>query len=395
MTRVGGIFLEKPIPMKHNAQAVPGAELETVWAPNTHCPELDGVRGIAILMVTLYRYIKDFDASSHPIIQGICRVIPIGERGVDLFFVLSGFLITGILMNTKTGPCYWRNFFMRRALRIFPLYFTTLIICLWVIPSFVSIPSFSIPPSEQFYLWTYLTNVRMAWLNLWCFGPLDHFWSLAVEEHFYLVWPLIVFWLSDKNLLRLSVGAIVGVGVTRVVCAMRPEFDVAVEVLTMFRCDSLCFGAGLAIFLKHGSGLGTMETIARWTMAPMLIVAVGAAWTRSRGWTLTSTLWPCIWMLLLGLLLTRHKGHWMSRTARLGFLRWLGKYSYGMYVAQLPMVSLIDHKRLVASLSTMFIDPLAVFFIDIAILFSGTMLCGFLSYHLLEKHCLRWKRLWS
>ncbi len=74
---------------------------DPTWYSNTHCLALDGVRGFAILAVTLYRLCKELDPSSHPVISAIRRLAPMGERGVDLFFVLSGFLITGILLHSK------------------------------------------------------------------------------------------------------------------------------------------------------------------------------------------------------------------------------------------------------------------------------------------------------
>ncbi len=86
------------------------------WRPDTHCLALDGVRGLAILAVTVYRICKEFDPSEHPALAIVRRFAPIGERGVDLFFVLSGFLITGILLRTKNDPRYFRNFISRRAL---------------------------------------------------------------------------------------------------------------------------------------------------------------------------------------------------------------------------------------------------------------------------------------
>jgi peptidoglycan/LPS O-acetylase OafA/YrhL len=91
----------------------------------------------------------------------------------------------------------------------------------------------------------------MSWENAWCFGPLDHFWSLAVEEHFYLVWPLVVFCLSSKALLRLSIGLVIGVGLVRAAASLRPEWSVAVDVLTLFRCDALAFGAIAAILMHN------------------------------------------------------------------------------------------------------------------------------------------------
>ncbi len=367
----------------------------SIWRPGVHCAELDGVRGMAILMVTLYRFMKEVDPEAHPLLAFLKRIAPMGERGVDLFFVLSGFLITGILLHTKSRDGYFRNFFMRRSLRIFPLYFATLALCLWLIPNIFSLSAFDVPRAQQGYLWAYLTNVRMSWINEWCFGPLDHFWSLAVEEHFYLVWPFVVFFLSPKSLLRLSVGLILLVGAARTLAATRPELDVAIDVLTVFRLDGLCFGAALAVLMLQGVSPRRMESIARWTLPPMLALVLLVAVLGKRLLGLPNSLCPATWTVLLGVLLTRPVGHWMSRIAKIDFLRWLGKYSYGMYVVQLPLLSLLTPSLVKAGLSTFTSNLLLINIAFVPIMFLLTMLLGFSTYHLLEKHFLKLKRAWE
>ncbi len=223
---------------------------ESAWVPNTHCLALDGVRGFAILVVTIYRICKELDPSGHPLVAAVQRATAPGTRGVDLFFVLSGFLITGILLQSKGKPNYFRNFIVRRALRIFPLYFLSLCIGLWIIPKVFNTQVFDMPRAEQIYLWTYTSNIRMSWLNIWCFGPFDHFWSLAVEEHFYFVWPAIVLMLSVRSLTVTCVGTIVVVAIARTFVAMSPSWTTAVDVLTLFRIDALAMGALLAIALN-------------------------------------------------------------------------------------------------------------------------------------------------
>jgi peptidoglycan/LPS O-acetylase OafA/YrhL len=366
-----------------------------VWKVGTHCSQLDGVRGLAILMVTLYRFVKHVDPESHAILSFARRFAPIGERGVDLFFVLSGFLITGILLQTKSKDGYFRNFFIRRSLRIFPLYFAALAFCLWLIPAFVSNSDFELPRAEQGYLWTYLTNVRMAWLNSWCFGPLDHFWSLAVEEHFYLVWPFIVFCLSPKYLLRLSVALILLVGVARTIAATQPNCDLAVDVLTIFRLDGLCWGAVLVVLMQQGISPRRMESVAKWTLPVMIIMAMIVAAFGKSLLGLPSSLCPALWTVLLGILLTRTPEHWLSQLANNHALRWLGKYSYGMYVVQLPLLSLVTPSLVMDGLATIIDSRLWINIAFVTIMFSLTAALGFLTYHLLEKHFLQLKQRWA
>ena len=194
------------------------------WSPNSHCVALDGVRGLAILMVTIYRLCKELDPSGYPGIAAIRNFALAGARGVDLFFVLSGFLITGILIRSKGNPHYFRNFILRRSLRIFPLYFFSLVAGLFIMPSVIETSVFDLSRNEQFYLWTYTSNLRMSWLNEWCFGPFDHFWSLAIEEHFYFVWPAIVLLLTKRRLAIACAGTIVAVGIARTIAAMDESY---------------------------------------------------------------------------------------------------------------------------------------------------------------------------
>ncbi len=134
------------------------------WSPNSHCLALDGIRGVAILAVTLYRLCKELDPEAHPVLAFIRRFAPIGERGVDLFFVLSGFLITGILLRTKSQPHYFRNFMARRVLRIFPLYFLSLVLGMLVIPKVLNTDTFDLASREQFYFGP--THQTFEWLGL-------------------------------------------------------------------------------------------------------------------------------------------------------------------------------------------------------------------------------------
>src|SRR5262249_17527292 len=115
--------------------------------------------------------------------------------GVNVFFVLSGFLITGILLDTKHEPHYFKFFYMRRVLRIFPLYYGTLIAIFFVLPALKMAPFIS--ASQQFWYWTYLGNWGKGRnLNV---GSLGYFWSLGVEEQFYLVWPLVIYVLPRRS----------------------------------------------------------------------------------------------------------------------------------------------------------------------------------------------------
>ena len=187
-----------------------------------HIPALDGLRGVAILMVLWFHYygpIYKFCAS--PFDRFIVLTINTGWMGVDLFFALSGFLITGILLDAKGAPHYFRNFYARRALRIFPIYYGFLFVILIVIPRFHQYsPGLAQTVRDQAWLWLYGTNIATTFFPIKLAGFL-HTWSLAVEEHFYLVWPAIVLVLNRRQLAVASLCIVVVALITRTLLVWR------------------------------------------------------------------------------------------------------------------------------------------------------------------------------
>ena len=126
----------------------------------------------------------------------IAKIAIFGQTGVTLFFVLSGFLITRILLSTKNQDNYFSAFYARRALRIFPLYYLFLAIYFFINP-FIHGEQI-IPASKQWYYWVYLQNFALTF-NWDSAGPM-HYWSLGVEEHFYLFWPVLVYFVDTKHI---------------------------------------------------------------------------------------------------------------------------------------------------------------------------------------------------
>src|SRR5687767_2907742 len=165
-------------------------------------PALDGLRGIAIILVMLHHF--TYYRPNSGIDAQIASVLFFGWAGVDLFFVLSGFLITGILLDTRDSKRYFSTFYARRTLRIFPLYYLVLLLAFVVLPKFPAlhpvllgqVGPVDLPP--QWPYWLYLTNFSIA-DGGWVHGWVDVAWSLAIEEQFYLVWPLMI-WLCPPRL---------------------------------------------------------------------------------------------------------------------------------------------------------------------------------------------------
>ena len=159
-------------------------------------PRLDGVRGLAILPVMLY-HLTFFGAATGAAGEAITFLPSLGWTSVDLFFVLSGFLITGILRRTRGSGHYFRNFYARRALRIFPLYYAVLVFFFVIAPhvrSFGDPAKFWVAGADQqtLWYWLYLQNLHVAWTGQFDHHFLGIVWTLCIEEQFYLVWPMLL-----------------------------------------------------------------------------------------------------------------------------------------------------------------------------------------------------------
>ncbi len=204
-----------------------------------HIVPLDGVRATAALMVLFFHcfQIASFSSPAGLMLQ---KIGFLGQTGVSLFFVLSGFLITRILLQQVKDPNYLFNFFVRRALRIFPLYFIYLCIIYFILPILFRkpIPDFS----QQWYYWLYLQDfaITFRWPAI---GP-KHFWSLAIEEHFYLAWPFIVLYSSTKGLITACFSLVAISMVTRILLVSN---DYETYFFTFARLDEISLGCLLAI----------------------------------------------------------------------------------------------------------------------------------------------------
>ncbi len=218
--------------------------------------------------MVLLAHVKE--ASPHRIWQ----VLHQGGFGVYLFFVLSGFLITRILLSEKHKSGYFRNFYARRTLRIFPLYYGVLALQFWVLLPIFPTPHILADAHYQGWLWAYSYNILTAVKGHFFFASdwmvLGHFWSLAVEEQFYLFWPFIVLALRRESLLKLCIGIVALTPILRLVFYAAGANLYWVTMFTICQMDSLALGAMLACLESSGRLNAVVPTARR------VVLGIGA-----------------------------------------------------------------------------------------------------------------------
>ncbi len=320
-----------------------------------HLPALDALRGLAIILVFLTHAVAlPLNPAVMPdaAVRALARV---GWSGVDLFFVLSGFLITGILFDTKAQPHYFRNFLGRRILRVFPLYYGFLALFFIVVPRLVPWEgaAFATLRANQAWYWAYGVNLLEA-IKGGGATPLNtsHLWSLSIEEQFYLVWPLVVWASSPRTLVRIALVVVAGGLAFRTWWVLRGGDPVGAYLLTPGRLDGLMAGAFLAVAARRPEGLGAWRRLAWQTLIGCVAFLGCVAWWRGgfeyRDPVLAVIAYPGLAaaygaLLVIGVTTPPHSGV-LSRIFAHPGLHSLGRYSYAIYVFHYPLLGLLEEK---------------------------------------------------
>ncbi len=306
----------------------------------TYYPALDVLRGIAILLVVIYHNFS------------FLSFFRFGWMGVDLFFVLSGFLITDLLLKTKENDSFLKNFYMRRVLRIFPLYYLTLCAFFLLAPYLFtqkdSSSVFYYYDEHKYWFWTYFQNWLFVERGKAPVPYLSHFWSLAVEEQFYILWPLFVFFVKDiaklKNIMVLLIAIAI---LLRVYTRIHFPDDVEKYYCsTLTRMDSLLVGGLLAIRLKEGKTLPALFIKLIFLICSILLLLSylfhydlnqDNPILSTIGYTCFAILFACI--IYLFITANQPVMNWLKK---LHLLNFIGKISYGMYVYHLPIYLILS-----------------------------------------------------
>jgi peptidoglycan/LPS O-acetylase OafA/YrhL len=334
------------------------------------------LRGIAVLAVMVYHCDRNVP-SLH-----LSYLFHYGWTGVDLFFVLSGFLITGILLRSKQGPGYFANFYARRALRIWPLYFGLLVFGFVAVPLLQ--PHLQPTVAQQCHPWqSYLLFVQnLVVPQSGSFGPLQITWSLCVEEQFYLLWPLVVLFCSTGTLKKLAMGA----GILSLLLRLAAAHGwLAIDGYhnTLCRFDGLALGSLAAIILPELDA----RSIRRWAVGLGGLAIAGIAITVSTG----VAKWSFIGLISLLFCATMCLAIGSPRFPKARALAFTGRISYGLYLLHALAFDIVRDRHvrsLVALTHNVVVNDLLLFVCSMALAFG----LAFASWKLLESPALSLKR---
>ncbi|MEN8446228.1 MAG: acyltransferase [Cyanobacteria bacterium J06555_13] len=375
--------IQQQVPAKGATATLAKKATEQSPTLKKHFPELDGIRGIAALMVMVFHYLENKQSVlAEAIPPELLKLSALGQTGVDLFFVLSGFLITRILLRSKSQEKFFSIFYARRSIRILPLYYFYLILVLLILPvlSGEELPQFW--GEGHWYWWVYLQSFSQTFNWSWV-GP-RFYWTLAVEEHFYLVWPFLVYFLPRKQLVITSIFLIVGSFLLRLVMLMH---DYEVFYFTLTRLDALSLGALLAVF--EPQILTQKRSNRNFFLSAFFIVGIplaaifaiaagqGELWVLAVKYPMTAL----VYTALIGFAITSTNDSLFRKICESRPLCFIGGISYGLYIYHTLCFKWFDQ---------LLPDQNPLLLLPFAFLFSG--LVAWLSFQLLEKPFLRLKR---
>lgn len=372
--------------------------------PDLRLAQLDGLRSL-LVFVALYHFYRLGEPRN--LLEGAYRMMVHvgGMSGMEMFFVLSGFLITGILLDSKGSSNYFGTFYARRFLRIFPVYYGFLAVWILVLPRLLPEHHrlFAIAVERQLFYWTYSLNLQ-AILPPGFNGAhgLHHLWSLMVEEQFYLIWPAVVGFSSRARLKTIICVLLFASPALRLaIWYARPDAELAGYNFTLSHCEGLALGALLAIRAREPGGLSAWR---KWAPRAALIslpvifsiyLATGFFspphfWSQTLGVVAASWLGGAVVLATLtagpSALGSRLLAHPLPTT--------VGKYSYAIYVLHWPASRLLDELRLATfrDFSRWMPGRLSSQLAYAGSRFLLAFLLAALSWHLVEKRVLALKR---
>ncbi|RYY61719.1 MAG: acyltransferase, partial [Chitinophagaceae bacterium] len=297
----------------------------------SYVKEFDGWRGLGILFVLLAHYFPSYFIGSWVF--------------MEMFFVMSGFLITGILMDAKNKPQYYKKFMGRRVVRVFPVYYVFLLLIFFCIPA--SWLDLSYYRDHQAWFWLYGQNWLYAIEGWPAVKGLHHLWSLAIEEQFYLVWPLVVWAFSTKNLLRFCV-AMFFFSIAFRNFGMDFGFVMPFPyVATLGRMEGLVLGAIIAVLVRTDKSilerLAVPVTVISFVLMLVLFGLAGTMMFQNPvHYTLNYTVVDLFFAGMITMTLCSSELVRFKQLLNLRFFKELGILSYCLYIFHYPIQNIVE-----------------------------------------------------
>jgi peptidoglycan/LPS O-acetylase OafA/YrhL len=370
-------------------------QVESPDQKRTYLPSLEGIRGYAFLLVFFYHYLPAslFPYRTNPWLYPVSLVLGVSWLAVPMFFALSGYLIGGILYDTRDREGYFKVFYSRRILRIFPVYYLTLLI----VALFDSLHGVSLDLSywAQFL---YIQNLVPGYARFPHAAPANqivHLWSLAVEEQFYLLWPLVVWLCRDRRtLLKVTAVLIVACSIIRFLAPWLHISSSRSYFATPTRVDAILLGVMLAL-IRRDLIYKRLEPFAKYValagtagmMGMIIITGSAAPSTPNR----IAVLFPLVNLTAAALVVAvMEENSFLCRVCSLRWITWLGSLSYGLYVFHLTYGKwFID--SVLPRVAALMPAPCALV-VTALIAFALTLLLAVVSYRFIELPAINLKK---
>lgn len=319
--------------------------------PLNRVPQLDGIRGFAVAAVVFVHLspMLEFSAGKSLLNIALYHIFHVGWLGVDIFFVLSGFLITGIILKSRHKPNFWTVFYARRGFRILPAFFAVLAATVFVAHFFAAEAkvSSSFILAAVFFManWTIVTSTESPLLS--------HLWSLAIEEQFYFLWPHAAKRLSNSTLLKFALSLAVACELLRIVLVVLHINAYVIYKITPTRTDGLSIGAALAIGIALPSAHRFLADYWRRiavSAATLLVIAflvLRAGLFEFNPWSQVMAI-PAVAVLTAMLIFGAMESTLPAGLAwffSLPFMTYLGRRSYALYLIHVPVLVIVEASR--------------------------------------------------
>ena len=349
-----------------------------------YIPAFDGWRGVGIIMVLI----------AHCFPSSITRSFWVA---MDLFFVMSGFLITGILLDSRSNKNYYVNYITRRVLRVFPVYYFVLAISFLVIPAlfpYIMGRDYDYYMKHQAWFWLYGQNWLLSFTGFPKNHTMIHFWSLAVEEQFYIFWPFLIKFFNSRKLLKICIGLILFSFYFRIDLGSRLGLVQPYPyVATLSRMDAISIGAIVAILIRERKEW-LEKYVNYFACVSAIFVVVGFLYYRSTNFMEVSPLYTFVDVFAGCILLysMSQRKPWIIRLGDHPIFRFFGKYSYGIYIYHYIIFNLLMY-NLAPNLGIRhrFISE----FVIAALTIGLSVAVSLISYRYIEKPFLKLKKYFS